>query len=589
MKQFFGAFFGSMVGIVLALILGIVIVVALVKSSFKNLDKDEENTQLKENSILRLVMDGPLTDREALNPFEGLGNLAPLGDEEGLGLNSLVKKIKDAESNKNIKGIYLSFREMEAGFAALEELRNALSDFRKSGKFVYSYAEYYTQKQYYLASVADKVFLNPQGFFEWKGLHMNLMFFKNTFEKLELDVQVFRHGKFKSAVEPFLFDKMSQANRLQSEVFLNSIWNNMLLNISKSRKIEVEELNTMANKLAVQFPHDALGKFIDALAYEDEVLDELKKKTGLKPKDKPKFISISDYKIKNQSTVSKAGKVAVIYAIGEIGGGDGDDEKIGSDRLAKAIREARTDSTVKAVVLRVNSPGGSALASEVIWREMSLCKKSKTTVVSMGNLAASGGYYISCAADHIFAQPNTITGSIGVFGLIPSFQRMLQGKFGITLDTVNTNAYSDMASGLRPLSETEYVYIQKTIENIYDAFTQRVAEGRRMSQAEVDSIGQGRVWSGMDALKIKLVDELGGLNDAIAYAARKAGLKDYKLRELPRQVNPLDGILGKKETELENRILQKNLGSTYRYFKQVNSILDLKGYQARLPFELELN
>jgi protease IV len=588
MKQFFGAFFGSIVGIVVATLLALVIVIVVVKSSFNELSK-EEDKPVKKGSVLRLIMDGPLTDREALNPFEELGNLAAFGEEKGMGLNVLIEKIKDAKSDVNVSGIYLGFKEPDIGFAALEELRNALLEFKKSGKFIYSYAEYYTQKHYYLASVSNKVFLNPQGMFDWKGLHMNLMFFKQTFQKLDIDVQVFRHGKFKSAVEPFLLDKMSEANRLQSESFLNSIWGNMLINIAKERKLTVNELNTLANQLSILQPSDALGKFVDAMAYEDEVMDELKAKTGLKEKDKPAFINIAQYKNTSVKKVkAKSPKIAVVYAIGGIGSGEGDDEEIGSDRLAKAIREARLDSNVKAVVLRVNSPGGSALASDVIWREMNLCKKAKPTVVSMGNVAASGGYYISCAADRIFAQPNTITGSIGVFGLLPNFKRMFENKLGITLDTVNTNTYSDIASGLRPLTEKEMNYIQNSVETVYNTFTLRVAEGRSMSQAEVDSIGQGRVWSGAEALKIKLVDELGGLDDAIAYAAKKANTKTYKIIELPKQSNPLDAFMGKKETELETRLLQKNLGATYKYLLQLKNISKLNGVQARLPFEMEI-
>lgn len=589
MKQFFGAFFGSIVGLVLATILALIIVIAVVKSSFSDLRKEEEEKEVKKGTVLKIVLDGPLTDRQTLNPFEEFGNLAPLGEEKGMGLNVLIKKIKEAKADENISGIYLGFKEPEAGFAALEELREVLLDFKKSGKFIYSYAEYYTQKQYYLASVSDKIAINPQGMFDWKGLHMNLMFFKQTFQKLDVDVQVFRHGKFKSAVEPFLLDKMSEANRLQSESFLNSIWNIMLVNIAKERKLTVEELNTMANQLSILQPSDALGKFVDVLAYEDEVLDELKTKTGLKQKDKVAFVNVAEYKSPRKAkTKTKLPKVAVVYAIGGIGSGEGDDEEIGSERLAKAIREARLDTTIKALVLRVNSPGGSALASEVIWREMNLCKKAKPTVVSMGNVAASGGYYISCAADRIFAQPNTITGSIGVFGLLPSFKRMLENKLGITLDTVNTNAYSDVASGLRPLTQKEINYIQSSVEKVYDTFTLRVAEGRGMSQSDVDSIGQGRVWSGVEALRIKLVDELGGLEDAIAYASKKAQIKDYKIHELPKQSNPLDAFMGKKETEMETRLLQKNLGSTYKFLKQLQNLSNLKGVQARLPFEMEI-
>jgi protease IV len=317
------------------------------------------------------------------------------------------------------------------------------------------------------------------------------------------------------------------------------------------------------------------------------VFTELKSKTGLKETDKLKFVDLNKYEAKTKIDVKlNSTRIAVIYATGTIKEGEGDDDEIGSDRLAKAIREARLDNKIKAIVLRVNSPGGSALASEVIWREVTLAKKAKPTVVSMGNLAASGGYYISCGAHRIFAQPNTITGSIGVFGVIPNIQKMLDKKFGISTDTVNTNRHSDMGTGLRTVSEPEYQFIQNSVEKVYDTFTKHVAEGRKMKQADVDSIGQGRVWSGEDALKINLVDEIGGLNEALAYAAKKANLKAYKLVELPRQKGIFDGLFGSKESEVETRIMQRNLGQAYIYLKQIKEIMSLNGIQARLPFEM---
>lgn len=587
MKQFFGAFFGSIVGLLIATALAVLVIVGVVKASFETTfrrDK-EETSQLRNNALLKLVLDGQISDRQRENPFKDFGG--PFGEDEGLGLNELVKKINHAKTDKNVKGIYIVFKNMEAGFASLQELRDALSAFKKSGKFIYSYSENYGQKEYFIASVSNKVFLNPQGSLDWRGLNMSLLFFKQAFEKLDIEMQVFRHGKFKSAVEPFLDDKMSQANRFQSETFLNSIWSSMLENISTDRKMSIEELNRIADKLEIQFPEDAVGKFIDAASYEDEVIAELKKKVGVKESDKLKFTDFSKYEARSKSDPkNNPAKIAVIYATGGISSGEGDDEEIGSDRLAKAIREARLDTKIKAIVLRVNSPGGSALASDVIWREVLLAKKAKPTVVSMGDVAASGGYYISCAADRIFAQPNTITGSIGVFGLIPNIQKALQNKLGITVDTVNTNKYSDIGTGLRRVTEYEYTYIQNSVEKVYDTFTKRVAEGRGMSQAEVDSIGQGRVWTGADALKINLVDELGGLDDAVAYAAKKANLKDYKKVELPKQKNPFDAFLGNKESEVEGRILKNNLGPLYIYFKQVKSLISLEGVQTRLPFEM---
>lgn len=587
MKQFFGAFFGSILGIIIATLLAVLVVAAIISSSISKTFKGKDEVSLTSvNSVLRIEVDGPISERQRVNPFEAFGNMVPFGDDETLALNTLLKKIAYAETDKNIKGIYLDVKNLEAGFATTEELRNALAAFKKSGKFIYSYSENYGQIEYYLASVSDKIFLNPQGNLDWKGLSMHPLFFKKAFEKLDLEVQVFRHGKFKSAVEPFLLDKMSEANRFQAETYLNSIWNTVLSGISDSRKISVVDLNRMADRLEIRYPEDAKGSLVDAVAYEDEVIAELKKKTGLAEKDKLKFADIHKYEAKNKIVKISPDRVAVIYAVGQIASGDGDDESIGSDRLAKSIKDARLDDKVKAIVLRVNSPGGSALASDVIWREVLLAKKVKPVVVSMGDVAASGGYYISCAADYIFAQPNTITGSIGVFGIIPNLQKMLENKLGITVDTVNTNKYSDVASGLRKASEYEYNYIQNSVERVYDVFTKRVAEGRRMNQADVDSIGQGRVWSGRDAVKIKLVDELGGIEQAIAYAVKKAGLKDYRITELPKQKSPFEALMGNKETELETRIIKKNLGATYTYFKQLQNIISLKGVQTRLPFDI---
>lgn len=588
MKQFFGAFFGSILGLVIAFVLTALIIVGVVKSTVSsalNDDKDEESV-IKSNSVLKLELDGAITERQKENSFQ-IGDISPFGQDDGLGLNALTKKIAYAKTDDKIKGIYLSFKNIQSGIASVEELRNALLDFKKSGKFIYSYSENYSQKEYYLASISDKIYLNPQGNLEWKGLGASMLFFKNAFEKLDLEIQVFRHGKFKSAVEPFLLDKMSKANRYQSETFLNSIWSTMVAGIAKERKVSPEELNRMANALSIRFPEDALGTLVDGNLYEDEVLAEVKSKIGLKATDKFKFVSLSDYEVKNKpNSKLNSTKIAVIYANGNISSGEGNDEEIGSDRIAKAIKEARLDDKIKAIVLRVNSPGGSALASDVIWREVVLAKKAKPTVVSMGDLAASGGYYISCAADRIFAQPNTITGSIGVFGIIPNLGKMLEKKLGITVDTVNTNKYSDIGSGLRPVTEVEYNYIQSGVEKVYDTFTKRVAEGRNMKQSDVDSIGQGRVWSGADAIKINLVDELGGLKEAVAYAAKKANLKEYKLVELPKQKNPFESLMGNKESEMETRIIKRNLGPTYIYFKQVQSLVNLKGVQARLPYEM---
>lgn len=589
MKQFFGAFFGSIVGIVVASALAILLVIVAVKSSINSAFKGDEegNSLVKSNSVLKLTLDGRITERSKENPLKDLISSGPFADSGANGLNDMIEKIKEAKSDNKISGIYLDFKNLQAGFATLEELRSALIDFKSSGKFIYSYSEMYDQKDYYLASAASKIYLNPQGGMEWKGLGTTLMFFKHTFEKLDLDVQIFRHGKFKSAIEPFMLDKMSEANRMQAENFLSSLWTQMLTGIAKERNIKTNDLNRMANTLAIRFPEDALQGFVDQLAYEDEVVTAIKKKIGVGEKEKFKFVDFDKYEVQKGAALS-AKRIAVIYANGSISEGEGNDDEIGSDRLARTIREARLDDKVRGIVLRVNSPGGSALASDVIWREMMLAKKEKPTVVSMGDLAASGGYYISCAAERIFAQPNTLTGSIGVFGLIPNFKKMLETKLGITLDTVNTNKYSDMGP-LRQLSTVESNFIQTSVEKVYTTFITRVADGRKMSLNQVDSIGQGRVWAGTDALRIGLVDELGGLTQAIAYTAEKAKLKEYRIQEMPKQKSPFDGLFGKKEAEFESRILQNKLGPLYNYFSQIEDLMKMKGVQARLPYVIDIN
>lgn len=592
MKQFFGAFFGSFVGILISTILAVVIVIGMVTSGLKEAAKDMESGDVytpKGRSVLKLTFGQPIVDRERSKIEKLVAEIR--GGEAGLGLNVILSNLKNAKSDTTIKGVYLDLRGVLAGRAALQDIRNSIVDFKKSGKFVYAYSENYSQSEYYLASAADKVFLNPQGGMDWRGLSMGLMFFKGSLEKLGVEMTVYRVGTFKSAVEPFMLDKMSEKNREQSEKFLNSIWGNMLVEIAKSRKTSVDVLNKLANDLAINLPSDAVSyKLVDELAYEDEVLSSIKKKIGIKEKDKINFVSHDSYsKRRAKDRYTGKDRIAVIYAVGAIGSGQGNDEEIGSERIAKAIKDARLNENIKAIVLRVNSPGGSALASDVIWREVALAKKAKPVIVSMGDLAASGGYYISCAADRIFAQPNTITGSIGVFGLIPNFKKAFEEKLGITVDTVNTNAHSDMMSAFRNATPSESVHIQKSVENVYKTFIGRVAEGRGMTTEAVNEIGQGRVWSGSDAIAIKLVDELGGLPEAIAYAAKKAKLKEYKIEELPIQKNPLDELLGKAEDDAEARIMKKNLGESYIYLKQVRSILNSKGVQVRLPYEIIIN
>lgn len=587
-KLFFGAFFGSCLGILVTGIVVTLIIVFSIIGSVKDAVKmgEEKTFALKDNAVLKLNLDGIIKDRGTRNPLGEL-DLGPFMPKGNIGLNDIIANLQKAKNDPKIKGIFLEVSSPSAGFASLEEIRNALLDFKSSKKFIYAYAEVYSQKGYYVAATADKVYLNPQGGMEIKGLSSELMFYKNMLEKLNVEVQIFRHGKFKSAIEPFMLDKMSDANRAQVETYLGSIWNQMVKGISEQRGISAGEINAMADNMSVRSPEDALSlKLVDQLQYEDEVLSGIRKSLGIKEEDKINFVSLDNYLKSGNTSTNSSNKIAVIYALGEIESGDGDENSIGSARIAKAIREARLDDEIKAIVLRVNSPGGSALASDVIWRETVLAKKAKPFVVSMGDVAASGGYYISCAADRIFAQPNTITGSIGVFGLIPNAQKALSEKLGITIDTVNTNKHSDVGTILRGVTKEEHAYIQQGVEKIYDVFITKVGEGRHMQKGDVDSIGQGRVWSGADAIKINLVDELGGLNDAISYAAKKANLKDYKTRDYPKRKDPILEMLGASQEEMETRAIKSKLGEQYIYIQQLKHVLNSKGVQARLPYEM---
>ncbi|MCK6640389.1 MAG: signal peptide peptidase SppA [Bacteroidia bacterium] len=589
MKQFFGSLLGALVGVVISSVIIVFIIIGVISSAIS----DKKEVEVKANSILHLKLDGPVIEREPKNEF---AKLTGFSEEKKMGLDAIVESIRKAKTDPEIKGIFIETQDIDAGMASVEEIRNALIDFKQSKKFVYAYGEAFTQKGYYLSSVADQVFINPQGGLDFKGLGAQIMFFKKMLEKLDIKVQIFRHGKFKSAVEPFDLEKMSESNRLQTQTYMNSLWNQMLKGISEERGVDVNKLNSIATNLAIRTADDAVTNGLaDKALYYDEVIEELKKKTGQTAKQKLNLISVAKYKEAGSSDdeeekVPSRNKIAIVYAVGSIESGEGDDETIGSDRIARAIRDAREDSTVKAVVLRVNSPGGSALASDVIWREVVLTKKAKPFIVSMGDVAASGGYYISCAADMIIAQPNTITGSIGVFGMMPEAGTLLSERMGITVDTVNTNANAGIGSIHRPVSEFEGQVIQQGVEDVYKTFITRVSDGRGISVADVDSIGQGRVWAGTDAMRIGLVDSLGGLDAAIAVAARKAKLgSDYRIVKFPTQKDPFADFMGKSEEEMTEAFITQQLSvfkEQYFMFRRSQALLNAKGVQARMPYDL---
>jgi len=578
----------------LATIVGIIVVnlifffvFLIIVASFSG-GKDE--VKIESSSILHLKFDYEIPERTSDNPLQNF-DFSTLKTTQNLGLNDILKNIKKAKEDSNIKGIYLNMPNLNAGIATIEEIRNALINFRKSGKFIIAYNEFYTQGSYYLATSANKIYLNPQGIVEFKGLHSEIMFFKGMLEKLGIEPEVIRHGKFKSAVESFILDKMSPENREQTLTYVGSIWNFLLQGISEQRHISVDSLNFYADSMLVRNAEACLKlKFVDGLKYYDEIIDELKTASGINVKKDLKIVELGEYKkVRGLHKSGKKEKVAVIYANGQINSGKGDDENIGSDDLASTIREARTDSTIKAVVLRVNSPGGSALASDVIWREVELTKKVKPVIVSMGNVAASGGYYISCPANVIVADHSTITGSIGVFGLLWNSQKFFNDKLGITIDGVQTNANSSIGSVFRKINPNERAVIQEGVEQIYDVFIGHVADGRKMEKANVDSIGQGRVWSGVNAKEIGLIDEFGGLEDAIEIAKKKAKITtDIRIIEMPEKLPFFEQLIKEMKDNASVSAMQKELGPAYRYYKTFKNLTGLSGIQTRMTYDVYL-
>lgn len=579
--------FASMLGMFLSFVVIFIFIFAMAVAVISSVDQG--GIAVSSNSILRVSLDHPISERSIKTPFDDIA-IAGFQTNRAIGLNDILSSIKRAKTDDNIKGIYLDLTSIQAGMASIEEIRNALIDFKKSGKFILSYSEVYTQGAYYLASVADKLYLNPEGLLEFKGLGSELVFFKGALDKLEIEAQIIKVGTYKSAVEPFIMDKMSDANRLQVTSFLGNMYNHLIKQVSASRKIPQDSLFAIANKLKVQQAADAVKfKLADGLRYKDQVLDELKSKVGIDKEKDLKAVSLTDY-IKNN--VPPAGdndtRIAVVYASGEITGGEGSDEIIGSERISREIRKARTDKKVKAVVLRINSPGGSSLASDVIWREVILTKRVKPVVVSMGDVAASGGYYIACAADSIFAQPNTITGSIGVFGIIPNMQKFFNNKLGITFDRVTTGEFSDLGSITRALTDSERAIIQREVDRIYNAFVKRVADGRKKDQKFIDEIGQGRVWSGTEALENGLVDKLGNIDDAIRSAAKMAKVENYKTVEYPKQKDPIESLFNSSEDKIKEYFAKKELGEQYQYYQQLKSALQHTGIQSRLPYTITI-
>lgn len=548
--------------------------------------------KVKENTVLHIDLNDAIGERTFAKFDATTFSLV-----KKAGIIEMIKGLEIAAEDDKVKGLFIEADGVNAGFATTKELRDAIEKFKSSGKFVVAYSETMSSKSYYLSSIADEVYCFPTGMLDWRGLGTELMFFTGMFEKLDLEMQIIRgsNNKFKSAVEPFMLSQMSDANREQTTKFLTALWDEMKSSVHTSRKIEMAHLDSIASKVLIRKPTDAIEhKMIDAVMYKDEIIELLKKKSGTAKDKDLELLDFTRYANKKTDNKEKLNKdktknIAVIIAQGDIVSGNEGEGVISSERISKAIRDARLDKDIKAVVLRVNSPGGSALASDVIWREVMLTKKEKPVVVSMGDLAASGGYYISCAADKIFAQPNTITGSIGVFGVIPFTGKMLENKVGLTFDRVTTNEHAVLSTN-KKLTDYEYQIIQEGVDDIYDDFITKVAEGRKISKPMVDSIGQGRVWAGSDAIKIGLVDELGGFNDALYAAAEMANIEreDIHFKMLPELKNEkLFEFLESMEEidEMENNEDEKSLVKIFKsYEKHLRSLDRMNGIQARLPY-----
>ncbi|HNU77189.1 MAG TPA: signal peptide peptidase SppA [Prolixibacteraceae bacterium] len=592
MRDFFKYTLATITGIILISVIGLFIMLAVFGALVASTEKQ---VVVQNQSMLILKLDNQIVDRAPNDPFANL-EIPGLSMAKKLGLDKIIKAIEKARDDDRIKGIFLDVSVMNSGMAAVEEIRNALIAFRdSSSKPVYAYSDLYEQKTYYLASVADKVVLNPRGRLDFRGLGGEVTFYKNALEKLGVEMQVVRHGKFKSAVEPFLLEEMSPENREQRLVYMGSMWNHMLNGISQERGIPVDRLNELADQM-MTFRSAATALeagLVDTLKYKDQVLDDLRQITGTAAKKGINVVNVADYakaplkKGAKKSTFSR-NKIAVIYASGEIGTSIVSGEGINGDKLSREIRKVRQDSSYKAIVLRVNSPGGDAYASEVIWREVKLAADEKTVVVSMGDVAASGGYYIACAADKIVAHPNTITGSIGVFGMIPNAGELLGETLGITTDVVKTNEHSDMPSLTRPMSPFERNLMQSFIEETYALFVSRVADGRKMESAAVDSIGQGRVWSGENALNIGLVDELGGLDKAVEMAADLAGLENYRTVSLPELSDPFTEMLKGGSDNARTWFLKRELGEAWIYYDRIAKLRQMNGLYARMPYDVTI-
>lgn len=610
MRQFFKFMFASMLGYILGsliiMVISIILFVGAIAALGSSFSFESKPTTVKDQTVLHIALDRPVVDRGSESKFQL--DFGPFQNTTSIGLNDILADLEKAKTDDRIKGVFLDLGLVNARLATMKEIRDKIISFKaESGKPVIAYADMYTQGSYYLASVADEVYLVPQGDLDFRGLRSEMMFYTGLFEKLGVEMQFIRgsDNKFKSYGEVFTRKDMSPANKDQVSTLLNGIWNAYITDVGAQRQLSTSRLDSIAGGMLVRSAEDAVSQgLVDSVLYRDQVLALLKTRMGLPAEKDITFMGLADYtraqvpnitteKPVNEVSANKNSKVAVVYAQGDIVDGDGTSGSIGGFTLSQAIRKARTDSTVKAIVLRVNSPGGSGLASDVIWREVQLATEVKPVVVSMGDMAASGGYYISCAADKIFAEPTTITGSIGVFGMIPNMQGFFNDKLGITFDGVQTHKYAGMMTINRPLTQEERSIIQGYIDRFYATFTERVAEGRGLTVAQVDSIGQGRVWTGTDAKRIGLVDEIGGLEAAISYAAAQAQLSEgsYRTVGYPEQKDIFQELKESLSGQSRMWIASEVFGADaelLKTFEQVRAARQIRGIQARMPYTLEV-
>ena len=581
------AFLSSCLGALTAMIVFFFLTIFLVGGIVSGLSEDKK-VVVDDNSVLHLELDAQINELQQENPLAGLP--LPGADVRKIGLLNLKQAIEHAKDDDKIKGIYLEVSQPMAGFSSLEEIRQSLADFRKSGKWVVSYNETMSEGAYYLSSVADQVFLNPQGEVEFNGLTVTVGFYKKLFDKLQVHPQIFRVGEFKSAVEPFLLEKMSPENRLQLTELANSIYDYMLVKISESRNIEKQRLEEISDQMLVKNAQATVDLgLVDSLLYRDQFLAVMRDRLNVDEDDDIKMVTYNRYRKSFSTYKSSKNEIAVIVAEGTIMPGDGNqnDEVIGADKFVEEIRKARQDDDIKAIVLRVNSPGGEFKASDMMWREIGLASDAKPVIASMSDYAASGGYYLAMGCDTIVAQPHTITGSIGIFGIMFDLSDFFGEKLGITFDDVRTGEFGDTYTVTRPLTQVEKNFIQKNLEEYYEVFTSKAAEGRNVAHEEIQKVASGRVWTGQQALDRKLVDVLGGFDDAVKIAAEKAGVSDdYKVRFYPAPKNFLEELLTNLEENTEAKVMKQELGEMHYWYKHVKRIRQYQGAQARMPFEL---